>query len=83
MAARKTLGEWLAEKCLSPSDLAAATRLDDQVIAALVHRRYTPSPEQRRRVAEAIGVSADEIAWGHEAEVEHLHGHGPQFGRTP
>jgi hypothetical protein len=23
------------------------------------------------------------ITWGHTQQVEHIHGHGPQFGRSP
>ena len=50
---------------------------------AIVHGRYTPSPDQRARLAAALGVSPDQIAWGHVAQVEHVYGHGPQFGRSP
>jgi hypothetical protein len=28
-------------------------------------------------------VEVAEIAWGHAVPVDHLWGHGPQFGRTP
>ena len=45
--------------------------------------RYTPSPEQRRRLAAALGVDPEQVAWGHSAQVSHVYGHGPQFGRSP
>ena len=34
-------------------------------------------------VASAFGLTREQIAWGHRTQVEHLYGHGPQFGRTP
>jgi hypothetical protein len=68
---------------LGPRELAAATGLDERRVRAIVEGRWTPSPAEREKVAAAFGLRADEVAWGHTAEVEHLYGHGPQFGRTP
>ena len=52
-------------------------------LQAIVQGRYTPSPDQRRRLADALGVAPEQVAWGHTAEVQHVYGHGPQFGRSP
>jgi hypothetical protein len=68
---------------LGRDDLVTATCLDNRVIEALIAGRYTPSPQQRRRVAAALLVDPGQIAWGHAATVEHMYGHGPQFGRSP
>ena len=54
-----------------------------KILDAILQGRYTPSPQQRRRVAAALGLTPEQIAWGHTTEVQHLYGHGPQFGRTP
>lgn len=59
------------------------SKLDDLVVKAIAQGRYTPSPEQRRRLAAVLGVEPDQIAWGHVNEVSHVYGHGPQFGRSP
>jgi ribosome-binding protein aMBF1 (putative translation factor) len=67
---------------MDPARLAAASGLDAKVVKAIVAGNFTPSPEQRRRIASALGVSADEIAWGHAVPVEHLRGNGPQCGRS-
>jgi ribosome-binding protein aMBF1 (putative translation factor) len=83
MTQTKTVTEWMAEKNLSLADLIAAAPLERRVVDAIVHGRYTPSPQQRQSLATALGVSLDEIAWGHVTAVEHIHGHGPQFGRSP
>ncbi len=83
MAKVKTAAEWMAERRLDQAALVAASGLDERVMEAIVQGRYTPSPDQRRRLAAALGVGPDEIAWGHTAEVQHVYGHGPQFGRSP
>ncbi len=83
MAKVKTAAEWMAERRLDRAALVAASGLDERVTEAILQGRYTPSPDQRRRLAAALGVGPDEIAWGHTAEVQHVYGHGPQFGRSP
>ena len=83
MARIKTLSEWMAERGVDLARLIEASGLEDRVVKAVAAGRYTPSPEQRRRLADALGVGPDEIAWGHAAQVEHVYGHGPQFGRSP
>jgi hypothetical protein len=83
MAQVKTVAEWMAERGLGLAELVAASALDDRVVKAIAGNRYTPSPEQRRRLAAALGVEPEQVAWGHEAQVEHVYGHGPQFGRSP
>jgi ribosome-binding protein aMBF1 (putative translation factor) len=83
MARIQTVSAWMRERGIELGQLVEATALDHRVVEAMAQDRYTPSPEQRRRLAAALGVSPDEIAWGHVAQVEHIYGHGPQFGRSP
>jgi ribosome-binding protein aMBF1 (putative translation factor) len=79
----KTVAEWMAQRGLGLAELVAASGLDARVVEAIAQGRYTPSPQQRQRLAAALGVQTDEVAWGHLAQVEHVYGHGPQFGRSP
>ena len=65
------------------AQLAAKSGLDVDRIKAIVEGRWTPSPAERDRVAGVFGVTREQIAWGHRSTVEHIHGHGPQFGRSP
>jgi transcriptional regulator with XRE-family HTH domain len=83
MARVQTLAEWLAARGLSVAELAAVSGVESRIVEAIVKCRYTPSPEQRQRLAAALGVGVDEVAWGHSAQVAHVYGHGPQFGRSP
>jgi ribosome-binding protein aMBF1 (putative translation factor) len=79
----KTVAAWMADRNLDVAALVAASALDRRVVEAIARGRYTPSPEQRRRLADALGVAPEQVAWGHAAAVDHMYGHGPQFGRSP
>jgi lambda repressor-like predicted transcriptional regulator len=79
----QTVAAWMQERGMSVAELEDKAVLDHKVLHAILHGQYTPSPQQRQRIADALGVTKDAIAWGHTIEVAHLYGHGPQFGRTP
>jgi ribosome-binding protein aMBF1 (putative translation factor) len=83
MAQVKTVADWMAERGVSLAGLIAASGLDGRVVEAIAAGRYTPSPEQRRRLSAVLGVGTEEIAWDNQVPVEHVYGHGPQFGRSP
>ena len=78
-----TIAERLNELGLSISDLVKACGMDRRVIEAIAAGRYTTSPQQRERIARALNVSTDQIQWGGAVDVDHMYGHGPQFGRSP
>jgi ribosome-binding protein aMBF1 (putative translation factor) len=79
----KSAVQWMTERRLSVAELVAVSQLQSQVVEAILQGRYTPSPQQRETLAKALGVSVEQIAWGHVAPVEAMYGHGPQFGRSP
>ncbi len=79
----RTVAEWMAERGLGFEELEAAAHLDPKVLDAILHGRYTPSPQQRQRLAAALGTETGQISWGFTQQVEHMYGHGPQFGRSP
>ncbi|HWY87504.1 MAG TPA: hypothetical protein VNX28_12300 [Gemmataceae bacterium] len=79
----KTVEELCAEIHLSHELLAEKANLELKRVLAILEGRWTPSPSERDRVAAVFGLTRADIAWGHKAPVEHLYGHGPQFGRTP
>ena len=79
----KSLAEWMTDRDIDMDQLMEITGLDQKILAAIVNGRYTPSPQQRQRVAAALGVRTEQVSWGHTAPVEHIYGHGPQFGRSP
>lgn len=77
MTPLKNVDELCVEHKLDTKALAEKTGLDEARIAAIILGRWTPSPDERDRVAAAFGVSRDEIAWGHKTPIQHIYGHGP------
>jgi ribosome-binding protein aMBF1 (putative translation factor) len=73
----------LDERGMNEADLANRAALDQRIARNIVAGQWTPSPQQRERIATALGVRVDEIRWGHATPVDHMYGHGPQFGRSP
>jgi transcriptional regulator with XRE-family HTH domain len=83
MSTLKSVAELCEQHRLDHRQLAEKAGLDERRVLAILRGQWTPSPGEREKVAAAFGVARDEIAWGHTTEVQHLYGHGPQFGRTP
>lgn len=57
--------------------LVARSGLDQGRVTAIVLGRWTPSPEERQKIAAVFDVTVDGIAWGHKTPIQHLYGHGP------
>lgn len=79
----KTVAELCAEQGIDAKALADRAKLDEKRVLAILEGRWTPSPSERDRIAAVFGLTRDDIAWGHKAVISHIHGHGPQFGRSP
>lgn len=79
----KPMARIMEETGTSLEQLVEASGLEGKLVKAIATGNYTPSPTERQRLAAALGVTIDDIAWGHAVPVDHLWGHGPQFGRTP
>lgn len=59
--------EQLTEKC----------GLESSRVQAILLGRWTPSPVERQKIADALAVTVDDVAWGHVTPIQHLYGHGP------
>jgi len=64
MNTQRTISQSLTELGMDVAQLIVSSGLDQRVVEAIVAGRYTTSPQQRERIASALGVSADEIQWG-------------------
>jgi transcriptional regulator with XRE-family HTH domain len=73
----KTIEQLCVERGFDARELAARAGVDEQRVAAVVLGRWTPSPEDRDRLAAAFGLTRDQIAWGHRTPIQHIYGHGP------
>lgn len=61
----QTVEHLLEQTGLTIEDLAARSGLDPQRVAAIADGRWTPSPQERRRIAQALGLEVESISWGH------------------
>jgi len=77
METLKTVEELCLSHRLTPAQLAERAGLDEQRVLAIALGRWTPSPEERDRVAGVFGLSREQIAWGHKTPIQHIYGHGP------
>jgi len=65
------------EHGLDYKQLAAKANLDEGRVLAIVLGRWTPSPEERDKIAAVFGLTRDQITWGHKTPIQHIYGHGP------
>jgi hypothetical protein len=77
MDALKSVDELCAQHKLDAKQLAEKAGLDEQRVLAIVLGRWTPSPEERDKVAAVFGLTRDQVAWGHKTPIQHIYGHGP------
>ena len=59
------------------AQLAERAGVDEQRVRAIVLGRWTPSPEDRDKIAAVFGLTREQIAWGHKTPIQHLYGQGP------
>jgi transcriptional regulator with XRE-family HTH domain len=59
-------------------DLARLAKLPESRVEAIAVGRWTPSPDERRRIAEAFGVTVDYVCWGHMMDPRNIRYH--RFG---
>jgi hypothetical protein len=78
----KPISHYMEQSGLTTDQLIRVSGLESNVVKAIVSGNYTPSPSQRQRIAAALSVAIEDIAWGHTVPVQHLRGNGPQSGRS-
>lgn len=67
-----TIERLLEDRDLSLDELAARAQLPPDRVAAIADGRWTPSPEDRQALATALGVSVDEVSWGHSMNPRNI-----------
>ena len=61
---------------ISLLSLAERSGLDLKRLQSIYLGRWTPSPNERERIAQALGTSGEEIVWEHSTPVEYFYGPG-------
>jgi plasmid maintenance system antidote protein VapI len=77
MEGSKTVEDLCREHKIDIKKLAELSSVDEQRVLAIVLGRWTPSPQERDRIAAAFGLNRDQIAWGHKTPIQHIYGSGP------
>ena len=64
------------QKGVSLLSLAERTGIDLKRLQAIFLGRWTPSANQREKIAQTLNTPREEIAWQHNTQVEHFYGPG-------
>ena len=75
---RKTVEHYLEVNGISKQQLAEKSGLATTRIDAIVNGRWTPSPKEREKIAAALGVTVDDLTWGHAMNPRNVRYH--RFG---
>jgi transcriptional regulator with XRE-family HTH domain len=77
MEATPSVDALLQQAGMTVRELADKAGLDEQRVLAIVLGRWTPSPQERDKVAAVFGRTRDQVSWGHKTPIQHIYGHGP------
>lgn len=61
----RTVEHLFEQTGLSVEEIAERANLTVERVAAIAEGRWTPSPDDRERIAAAFGLPVSEISWGH------------------
>lgn len=68
----KTVDCLLEEAQWAVEDLAERAQLTVERTEAIAVGRWTPSPEERRRIAAAFEVPIESVSWGHTMDPRNI-----------
>ena len=72
-----SVSDLCVEHQINVQQLAEKALMDENRVLAIIMGRWTPSPQERKKVADVFGVEVDGISWGHKTPIQHIYGHGP------
>ncbi len=64
------------ERGVSLLSLAERSGLDLKRLQSIYLGQWTPSRNEREKIAQALDTPSDDIAWEHSTPVEHFYGPG-------
>jgi hypothetical protein len=68
----KTIDLLFEETQWTIDDVAERAALSLDRVEAIAVGRWTPSPEERRKIARAFGLSVDDVSWGHSMDPRNI-----------
>ena len=73
----KSVHDLCVQHKISLEELSDRSGLELSRVQAIYLGRWTPSPTERQKIAEVLGLPKEDIAWGHKTPIQHIYGHGP------
>jgi transcriptional regulator with XRE-family HTH domain len=73
----QTIEQLCVSRGIDARQLAERSGVDEQRVLAILLGRWTPSPQERDRIAAVFGLTREHVAWGHKTPIQHLYGQGP------
>jgi hypothetical protein len=68
----KTVEFLLEQTGLEIGEIAKRSILSEERVLAIAEGRWTPSPEEREKIAAALGKNVSEISWGHSMNPRNI-----------
>ena len=73
----KSVAELCREQQLTLKQLVEQSGVDEHRIVAILMGRWAPSSSDRNKIAQTLGVTRNDITWGHQTPIQHIYGIGP------
>lgn len=73
----KSVAELCQQRKMTVEELAEQSGLEQGRATAILLGRWTPSPQERQKIAAVFDVAVSDITWGHKTPIQHIYGHGP------
>jgi ribosome-binding protein aMBF1 (putative translation factor) len=72
MPDERTIERIIEETGITVAELADKANIDKRRTQAIVDGRWTPSPKERDRIALALGLTVEQISWGHTMNFRNI-----------
>lgn len=68
----RTVDQLFEQAGFTVEDVAEKTNLAAARVEAIAMGRWTPSPHERKRIADVFGVDVTEVSWGHTMDPRNI-----------
>jgi transcriptional regulator with XRE-family HTH domain len=68
----RTVDVLFEEIGLTVEDVAERSGMPCERVEAIALGRWTPSPQERARLADSLGVSVEDVSWGHTMDPRNV-----------
>ena len=65
-----TVADVMSQRAIDLKELVQTTGICHRIVSAIANQQYTPSPQQRDRIAAALRFPRHRIIWGHRIPAE-------------